>query len=786
MGVWKTMAFAHSIPDKPTDAWEPLSVHLREVGELAERFATQFGFGEAGRIAGLLHDIGKASSEFQAYIAAGRAEAVRGPDHSTAGAIEAEKLFGPHLGRMLAFAIAGHHAGLADHSDLRRRQQKTDLPSYSDWRTHVGQLPEAAALRGPASFTPNAHSGFSQAFLTRMLFSCLVDADFLATERFYARVDGREPERGAIERLDEQRARLARLQAALTQHMATKVAAAPDNELNRLRAEVLAHAVGKATEAPGLFTLTVPTGGGKTLTSLAFALEHARRHRLRRVIYVIPYTSIIEQTADVFRSAFGPEHGGDILEHHSTFDWDAPRDIADADSEGPSGLIKLRRAAENWAAPIVVTTAVQFFESLFARRTSQCRKLHNIAGSVVVLDEAQTLPLHLLRPCMAALNELATNYQTSVVLCTATQPALRVCDEFTDENRAPRAVPQKVGFAIDDTRELAPEPARLYAGLKRVEVHRLPGETDDVTILARFAEQPQMLCIVNTRAHARELYDALRAQTDEQEGVYHLSTLMCPVHRRAVLATVRERLDPNNPKPVRLIATSLIEAGVDVDFPEVWRAVAGLDQVAQAAGRCNREGRLGASGGRTIVFYPAGRQPAPNVATNVECAEAVFRQGLDPLSLEGVKAYFAQLYWRRGAEAMDAPRLDNQPWPILQAIRERCDGTFEFEAIDRAFRMIDDLQETVIVPYDAAAERLLAKIAAADRPTATDLRKLQQYAVAIPRREHSQWLAAGVLRAVSPSLGEAMLCFSDLAHYRDDTGVDLHQPERRDAGSNVI
>lgn len=780
------MTFAHSIPDKPSAEWEPLGAHLQEVGELAQRFAEPFGWGAAARLAGLLHDIGKASPEFQAYIAAERAEGVRGPDHSTAGAIEAEKLFGPRLGRMLAFAIAGHHAGLADYPDLQRRQQKPDLPSYGSWRAHVGQLPNVTELHGPTRFTRNAHEGFSQAFLTRMLFSCLVDADFLATESFYAGVDGREPERGAIESVEEQRARLERLQEALARHMAKKRAAAPDNELNRLRADVLDHAVGKAIEAPGLFTLTVPTGGGKTLTSLAFALEHARRHDLRRVIYVIPYTSIIEQTADVFRDALGPHHTGDVLEHHSTFDWDAPRNIPDADSEGPSGLVKLRRAAENWAAPVVVTTAVQFFESLFARRTSQCRKLHNIAGSVVVLDEAQTLPLHLLRPCMAAMNELTANYRTSVVLCTATQPALRVCDGFRDENRAVKAVAQKVGFDIDDSRELAPEPERLYAGLKRVEVHLLSGETDDATILARFAEQRQMLCIVNTRAHAQELYNALQTQTDEQEGVYHLSTLMCPVHRRAVLAKVRKRLDPNDPKPVHLVATSLIEAGVDVDFPEVWRAVAGLDQIAQAAGRCNREGRLGPSGGRTVVFHPAGRKPAPSVVANVECAEAVFRQGLDPLSLEGVKAYFAQLYWRRGAEAMDAPRLDNQPWPILQAIRKRGDGTFEFEAIDRAFRVIDDPQETVIVPYDEAAERLLAKVAAADRPTTTDLRRLQQYAVAIPRREYSTWLSSGALRPVHPRLGVAMLRFNDLAHYRDETGVDLHSPERRDTGSNII
>lgn len=762
------MTYAHSLPDQPPERWEPLALHLREVGSLAEEHAKPFGRGVAARLAGLLHDIGKTSPEFQAYIAAQREDGARGPDHSTAGAIEAERLYGPQFGRLLAFAIAGHHAGLADYPDLKRRQEKSDLPSYVGWREHAGALPGAAELQGPPGVRPNAHAGFSHAFLTRMLFSCLVDADFLATERFYTGEDR--------ERFSD----LATLQARLTAFLDGK--RRDDTDLNRLRTEVLEHAIGKAALDPGLFTLTVPTGGGKTLTSLAFALEHARRHGLRRVIYVIPYTSIIEQTADVFREALGSEH--DVLEHHATFDWEAPRNVTEADSEGPSGLAKLKKAAENWAAPVVVTTAVQFFESLFARRTSQCRKLHNIAGSVVVLDEAQTLPLHLLRPCMAALNELAANYRTSVLLCTATQPALRTCDGFRDENRAPKAAAQKVGFDIDDSRELAPDPARLYERLKRVEVVRLPGETDDATILARFAEQPRMLCIVNTRAHARELYDALKAQTGEVEGVYHLTTLMCPVHRRAVLATVKARLKAG--EPVRLVATSLIEAGVDVDFPEVWRAVAGLDQIAQAAGRCNREGLLGLSRGRVVVFTPAGRTAAPDVRTNVECAEAVFRAGLDPLSLEGVKAYFDQLYWRRGPEAMDAPRLDGARWPILQAIRERRDLTFDFEKIAAAFRMIDDVQETVIVPFDEAAEALLARIAQAERPTATDLRKLQQYAVSIPRKAHGDWLAAGVLRPVHARLGDALLRFDDRAHYRKDTGVDLQEPERRDAAINVI
>ncbi|WP_437374622.1 CRISPR-associated helicase/endonuclease Cas3 [Inquilinus limosus] len=307
-------------------------------------------------------------------------------------------------------------------------------------------------------------------------------------------------------------------------------------------------------------TLTVPTGGGKTLASLSFALEHAVRHGLRRVIYVIPYTSIIEQTAQVFRQALGSED--DILEHHASFDWERARRTR-PDDEAPDALAKLQRAAENWDVPVVVTTAVQFFESLFADRPSRCRKLHNIAGSVVVLDEAQTMPVHLLRPCMAAIDELARHYGASVVLCTATQPALRAVDGF-----------ENGGFAIDDERELAPDPQDLYRRLKRVAVERLPGPVDDAAIARRFAEQPQMLCIVNRRAHAQRLFAAIR----DLPGAVHLSTLMCPLHRRQVLAGLRDRLRQR--LPVRLVATSLIEAGVDIDFPEVWRAAAGIDSIA--------------------------------------------------------------------------------------------------------------------------------------------------------------------------------------------------------------
>ena len=760
--------FAHSTPTPSRSDWEPLDVHLAQVGRLAAVFGERIGWAALAEAAGRLHDIGKASAEFQHYLSAPREEGRKGPDHSTAGAREALEAYGPRAGRWLAYAIAGHHAGLADPDELRRRLHEKELADYAGWRDHTGELPARAALRPSRQPRPSPYNGFSEAFLIRMLFSCLVDADVLSTRAFE---EGREPE-PAIPLME--------LKPALTAYMAGK---AGDGELNRLRREVLGHALGRAALDPGLFTLTVPTGGGKTLTSLAFALEHARLHKLERVIFVVPYTSIIEQTARQYREALGRD--GAVLEHHASFDWTSAKGRDGADSEGRDTSSPLRLASENWDAPVVVTTAVQFFESLYARRTTSCRKLHNIANAVVVLDEAQTLPLRLLLPCMAALDELQRNYGASVVLCTATQPALRRCDGFHDQNPSPTK-PYKVGFDIDGSRELAPDPEALFAhpAVQRVGVERRAGKTADAEISARFAEAPRMLCIVNNRRHARDLFDRLKADGATAAGARHLTTLMCPAHRRAVLEDVRARLRAG--LPVRLVSTSLIEAGVDVDFPEVWRAVAGLDQIAQAAGRCNREGRLGRLG-RTVVFEPEDGKPPRDLRPLIDCAEGVFRAGLDPLSLEGVRSYFREVYWRRGAETLDAAKLDGETWPILPHIAERADRSeVPFETISKVFRLIDDAQASVVVPYDDEAETLLNRIAAMDRPARDDLRRLQQYTVSIPRSDRDAWLADGDLTPVHRRLGDDMLRFRNKAHYRDETGVDLKHAEWRDAAANVI
>jgi len=769
------MTFAHSLPGCPQTKWEPLRHHLDAVGARARANGVASGIAALAEVAGRLHDIGKCSAAFQAYFSGEKSE-VRGPDHSTAGARAAVAHYGS-VGRLLAFGIAGHHSGLMDGvGDAARGRSLTTrlhadhaIEAYHTWRDHVGSLPDLAGLAMSREPVPNPDEpGFGLFFLTRMLFSCLIDADFIATEEFYAAAAGEKVERGAALRDDH----LPRIRAFMTRHRKT------DTPVNRLRGEILDHAVGKAALAPGLFTLTVPTGGGKTLASLNFALDHAARKGLRRVIYVIPFTSIIEQTAQVFRDALGPDCHDDILEHHSSFDWERG---ASNDDEGRSGLAKLRRATENWDAPIVVTTAVQFYESLFAARTSRCRKLHNLAQSVIILDEAQTLPVHLLRPCMAALYELAHNYGASVVLCTATQPALRKIDGALP--LPPSGLLQ--GFDIGEDRELAPDPPRLYAALRRVTVERRAEPVADDEIAERFASAPQMLCIVNSRAHARVLFDAIAGLA----GARHLTTLMCARHRRKVLREVRD--DLVHGRPVRLVATSLIEAGVDVDFPEVWRAATGLDSIAQAAGRCNREGRLGRMG-RCVVFESAAAKVPPAIRAFWDAGRAAFRwaeqNGTDPLGHDAVAEYFRELYFNRGFAALDAATRDGKPYAILPAIAEtHRELNFPFASIADAFCLIDDAMQPVLIPYDDDARAALATLAVADRPPRGVLRRLQQVSVPVPRQAREALLASGAVEAVRPrDFGDRFVVLTSADLYDNAFGLRIDDPTYRSNESNVF
>lgn len=760
--------FAHSLPDGPISNWERLRDHLRDVASLAALRAEPFGWAEFARLAGRLHDIGKTSAQFQAYI---RKDTASGGDHSTAGAREAVKVLGEPLGRLLALIIAGHHSGLADPEDIERRLS-ADLPDYRGWEEHTGPLPAKAALaptrrqRGPEYSWMGQQ--FSYAFLTRMLFSCLVDADYIATETFMQR---EALARGGTTTIEALRDRL-------REHMRELRSNARDTPLNALRAEILDHAVGKAAEAPGFFTLTVPTGGGKTLASLAFALEHAVLKAKRRVVVIIPFTAIIEQTADVYRDALSDADA--VLEHHASFDWEeaakARAGATDDAGDGRDGLGRLRRAAENWDAPIVVTTAVQFFESLYAARTSRCRKLHNLADSVTILDEAQTVPPRLLLPCLAALDELQRNYGASVVLCTATQPAWRSQDEALVETK-PNGERVNQGLRIDDARELAPRPRELYAALKRVHVEVRREPLDDAALADAFAQAPQMLCIVNSRAHARAVYERIAAM----DGAAHLTTLMCPAHRRSVLRTVKQRLREG--KPVRLVATSLIEAGVDISFPEVWRASTGLDSIAQAAGRCNREGELLPSLGRVVVFNPAEAKPPASLRDFQQAAQPVLRDVVDPLGLDAVRQYFQLLYFHKGISALDGVQAGDAS--ILAVIRRSERFRFPFRTIADAFRMIDEAAGPVLVPWDDQARRSLDALVTGYGSTGTLLRQLQPYSVSVPDRARAALLQKGAVVQVRPEFGDSILRLPDLTSYQQTTGLDLSDGAYRKAEENI-
>jgi len=704
--------YAHSAENRPQSDWQTLKSHAENVAALAAQFAEAFGAAEIARYTGLLHDLGKYSAPFQLRLA-GSPQRV---DHATAGAKEAIARW-QLMGKLMAYCIAGHHAGLANgsgegkgRSTLQERLAAEVPPLNAVWQTEI-PLPEHIAAP-PLKPNPK-YRGFTQAFFTRMLYSCLVDADYLDTEAFYAKLENKTVERGDYPALSA-------LQQAFAQHLQNTRAKAQNSkggqaELNRLRSEILEHAQQQAALPPGLFTLTVPTGGGKTYTSMAFALEHARQHGQRRIIYVVPFTTIIEQNAAAFRQAFGALGEAAVLEHHSTFD---DRTLLDRDSRD-----KLRHATENWDAPVIITTAVQFFESLFADRASRCRKLHNIANSIIILDEAQMLPLHLLRPVMAAIDELARNYRCSVVMCTATQPAISADNGFYG------------GF--EDVREIAPEPARLYAALRRTTVRHI-GKQSDAELLEQLSAQPQLLIIVNNRRHARSLYDSAK----HLDGTYHLTTLMCAAHRSQTLETIRARLAAG--EPCRLIATSLIEAGVDVSFPRLMRAEAGADAIAQAAGRCNRENQWQAEDSEVLIFCPEEQWKAPpELATFAACMRGIVRQyGADLLSPDAITAYFADIYRLAGNE-LDKHRILEH---IKDAGREL---NFPFQTIADKCRVIESKHMLpVLIPFNAEAGQLINALEHADTIGGL-LRKLQRYTVQVPESALRALLKEGLVEVIN-------------------------------------
>jgi len=720
--VFQLDLVAHSSED---GRFQPFYEHAENVARIAAGFAAEFSSEKQAYPLGLLHDIGKCSPAGQKRL---HGDPVR-VEHAAAAAevfrLEAD---GRHNAfyRLLAYCAAGHHTGLPDGGvttdtedsptlNGKLKRQKKRSTDYAPYREALGDsLPDIPVVRLDCS---QAHHGFSYSFWTRMLFSCLVDADFLDTEAFMANAPLRKSMGDPLETL------FTRLQRKLNSFPA------PDNIVNEKRKTVLDSCLAAADRPRGLFTLTVPTGGGKTLSSLAFALRHAIENGMRRVIYVIPYTSIIEQTAVVFRRILGDQN---VLEHHHNVDYNG----GDDRETDPHIL-----ATENWDAPIVVTTNVQFFESLFASRTSRCRKLHNIANSVVIFDEAQMLPVDLLQPCVRAIEELVRNHRCSTVLCSATQPALRPLFD--------PAVP---------IWEICPDHAELYDALRRVRF-RSVGQLSDTDLLARLNEQRQALCIVNTKLQAQALYEGLSGT-----GNFHLSTLMTPVLRKAALAQIRARLI--NGRTCRVVSTSLIEAGVDVDFSCVYREEAGLDSAVQAAGRCNREGKLSCDDAIVCLFRSDERyknKRPHSLRLPIEVARIIAEEYDDIASPEAIHAYFSQLLTFRG-ESLDKERIVSK----LDECMKSKDLSIPFAEIAQLFRVIDSPTRSVLIPEDDDARGIIALLENNVRSVRL-MRRAGMHSVSVYPKQFDALLGAGAIKM----LDEELAVLRDDALYTAETGLHI-------------
>jgi len=717
--------YAHSLEGQPLDKWQPLYVHLKEVAVLASRFAKEFGSSDWAWNAGMLHDFGKAADEFQAYLRRENHIDDNGYDltrrgrvnHSSAGAALAEELHNQSdlpFGRVLSYLIAGHHAGLPDYHTcdggmgaLQKRLEEGRADLKRLYRAATELEPAQRALPKLPRFVKNENFHF----WLRMIFSCLADADFLDTEAFM------QPERV---RHRAGNCDLTKLKAALDRHMAAMKSDCDDTPVNRARHEILTTCRTAARQAPGLFTLTVPTGGGKTLSAMSFALDHAIQHGKRRVIYVIPYTSIIEQTASTLAEIFGPKN---VVEHHSNLD---PQ----------RETLRTRLASENWDAPVIITTNVQFFESIFAARSSRCRKLHNIINSVVILDEAQLVPPNKLTPCVAAINELTRNYRVTVVLSTATQPALP---------------------NLNSPHEITPETLNLYDRLKRTDI-AMPESLDTRTtwedLALQLQQHDQVLCIVNTRRNCYDLFQLM------PEGTIHLSALMCGQHRSKVIQSIKDRL--NRGETLRVVSTQLVEAGVDIDFPVVYRALAGLDSIAQAAGRCNREGKM-PKNGKVVVFTPPKSVPRGLLHKGENTTKELYAlSGFDPQTPESYTQYFDLFYSKvndTGADYLN--RLTPSDSKVLDVA---------FRSVADDFRLIDDqAQRPVFVRY-GKGEMLIQELRKTG-PYRNLMRQLQRYTVNL-----SVWLVEKLQN--EGSLEEAwpgFLAQSFPSLYSESMGLDVYK-----------
>lgn len=692
--------FAHSKPGTSVEEWHQLNAHAMSVAGLAASFAEKFNSAGWGRLLGLLHDVGKARMSFQAYLrySNGMEDAeydASGHSHSGVGAVWAnENLRG--IGRIAAYCVSGHHAGLPDWIGgvapggalahrLTEEKNILEESQVAEWVAEHAEDWRRITVGPPWKFATADVS-----FWIRMLYSCLVDADFLDTESFM------DPSSAG------QRSRypsLSELADLFFVSLDKKQLSASKTNVNGIRAEIRTACEAAGELQPGLFSLTVPTGGGKTLSSTAFAFRHALKHGMKRIIYVIPYTSIIEQTADTLRGFLGAEN---VVEHHSNFDPEKETQQS-------------RLASENWDAPVIVTTSVQFFESLYACKSSRCRKLHNIAESVVILDEVQLLPPKLLLPCTEAIRQLATRYGSSIVLSTATQPALP---------------------GLDGIHEIIPQEMDLYGRLRRTQIE-IPADRTVRRTWKEVAEEllahNQVLCVVNTRKDCRDLHSEM------PPGTVHLSASMCGEHRSRVIADIKAGLQAG--QQIRVISTQLIEAGVDIDFPIVYRAYTGLASIAQSAGRCNREGSSEVPG-RVVVFMPPKAAPLGDLRKAEDALGDLLEVGSDVESPKSFPEYFRRLYGRQNDLG-----LAFRGWLEINA---HC-CQFQFREAAEAFRMIDDQASAAVIVRYADSGGIIDGLRKVG-PKRGIMRRLQRYTVNVPRRALFSMIDKGFVEEMHPGI----------------------------------
>ncbi|HEY8420630.1 MAG TPA: CRISPR-associated helicase Cas3' [Thermoclostridium sp.] len=713
---------------------QPLLEHLKCTAEKASQFAKCFGKSETAFICGLLHDIGKYSEEFQNRIN----NDGKLCDHSTAGA-KVLKSISPAIGNLLGYVITGHHSGLLNGGGWgavnedgsmygRLKKEIPDFRAYSNEVTSDLYPPLEIIARQLADTRSidMRDQGYCFSFLVRMIFSCLVDADFLDTEAF---MNDEKISRGVECNFTE-------LEDKIMQHTRTFDTS---SEINKKRKGIFEQCLKKAEEHPGVYKLSVPTGGGKTIASMAFSLRHIRHNpTLRRIIYIIPFTSIIEQNAKVFSDILGREY---VLEHHSNYD------LSQNDEEDYN-VKKL--AAENWDIPIVITTNVQFFESIYGNKVSKVRKLHNIANSVIVLDEVQMLPTEYLIPCAKAIEELVNNYNCSVVLCSATQPEIE------------RFMSEKI-----EAKEICSNITEMYEAFSKIKISFIGGLSSG-ELVKRLNKENQCLIIVNTKRQAKNLYEKLKGKYGT-DGVFHLSTYMCPAHRSEKIKAIKERLKEGSKCIV--VSTSLIEAGVDVDFPVVYRAMCGLDSIIQAAGRCNRERKKDLA--YVFVFdfidedYKINKSsPFGNYLWQRQCiTEIVARKCEDVTKPEAIKKYFDILFSNAAISELDKKN-------IVKRLNEGfcmntpTDFNFEFEDIARDFKMIDENDYSVIVKYNDDAVKKINELEYGYF-TRDKLRSIQKYIVSLSVHEYRKLKEINALKAI----GEHMSILVSGEDYSDETGI---------------